>query len=160
MNIRMLIIGGSDAGISAALRAKEVDPQFEGSLGTQAVKIFDLVVARTGLRDREAIEAGFEPLTVESENWDHKVYYPGAHKMRIRLTGDRKTGKLLGAQILGHRKSEVSKRIDVLASALFNEMSVNKLNDLDLSYTPPLSSPYDLIQMSAQAWSKEKLSNS
>lgn len=94
----------------------------------------------------------FEPLTVESEVWDHKAYYPGAEKMRLRVTGDRSTGLLLGAQILGSVRSEVSKRIDVFAAALFHGMTVEALNDLDLSYTPPVSSPWDPVQIAAQHW--------
>lgn len=125
---------------------------FEGSLGTQVVKIFDLVAARTGLRDREASGAGYQPMTTQFEAWDHKAYYPDAHKMVIRITGDRETGKLLGAQIIGHRSSEVAKRIDILAAALYHRMQVAELEHLDLSYTPPLSSPWDPIQMAAQAW--------
>ncbi len=128
--------------------------KFQGSLGTQAVKIFDLVAARTGLRDSEAVAAGFDPFTVEFETWDHKAYYPGAEKLYIRLTGNRTGKELLGAQMLGHKRSEVSKRIDVFASAIYNRMRIDELNDLDLSYTPPLSSPWDPIQMSAQAWSR------
>jgi NADPH-dependent 2,4-dienoyl-CoA reductase/sulfur reductase-like enzyme len=130
------------------------DAEYAGSLGTQVVKVFDLVVARTGLRDVEASEAGFDPLTVELETWDHKVYYPGAHKMRVRVTGDRETGRLLGAQMIGRRGTEVSKRIDVFATALFHGMAVDALSELDLSYTPPLSSPWDPVQMAAQAWVK------
>jgi NADPH-dependent 2,4-dienoyl-CoA reductase/sulfur reductase-like enzyme len=130
------------------------DRKFQGSLGTQAVKIFDRVVARTGLRDSEAAAAGFDPLTVEFEAWDHKAYYPGAEKLSIRLTGDRAGKRLLGAQMVGDRRSEVSKRIDVFAAAIHNGMSVDALSDLDLSYTPPLASPWDPIQMSAQAWIK------
>jgi NADPH-dependent 2,4-dienoyl-CoA reductase/sulfur reductase-like enzyme len=130
------------------------DAEYAGSLGTQVVKVFDLVIARTGLRDIEASEAGFDPLTVELETWDHKVYYPGAHKMRIRVTGDRETGQLLGAQMIGRRGTEVSKRIDVFATALFHGMAVDALSELDLSYTPPLSSPWDPVQMAAQAWGK------
>jgi len=126
--------------------------EYAGSLGTQAVKVFDLVVARTGLRDDEAAEIGFRPLTVDFETWDHKVYYPRAQKLRIRLTADQESGKLLGAQLVGHRTSEVSKRVDILAAALFHEMSVEELSELDLSYTPPLSSPWDPVQMAAQAW--------
>jgi NADPH-dependent 2,4-dienoyl-CoA reductase/sulfur reductase-like enzyme len=126
--------------------------EFAGSLGTQAVKIFDLVAARTGLRNIEAQEAGFGSFTDQFETWDHKVYYPGAEIMSIRITGDQTTGRLLGAQILGHRKSEVSKRIDIFAAAMFGKMTVEKLSDLDLSYTPPLSSPWDPVQMAAQAW--------
>jgi len=129
--------------------------EIAGTLGTQVVKVFDLVVARTGLRDTEAKNAGFEPLTVESTSWDHKIYYPDAHELHMRVTGDRKTGRLLGAQIVGHWHGEVAKRIDVFATALFHGMRVDNLNDLDLSYTPPVSSPWDPVQMSAQAWVKQ-----
>lgn len=128
--------------------------EFAGTLGTQVVRVFDLVIARTGLRDAEAAQAGFDPYTIESTTWDHKVYYPEAHEMRIRVTGDRKTGRLLGAQMIGHVHSEIAKRIDVFATALFHGMRVEELNDLDLSYTPPLSSPWDPVQMSAQTWMK------
>jgi len=126
--------------------------EFKGSLGTQVVKIFDLVAARTGLRDKEARVEGYEPMTVECETWDHKVYYPDAKKIQILITGDRRSHVLLGAQLLGTRKSEVSKRIDIVASALFHRMKVEELCDLDLSYSPPLSSPWDPIQMAAQQW--------
>jgi NADPH-dependent 2,4-dienoyl-CoA reductase/sulfur reductase-like enzyme len=130
--------------------------EYAGALGTQVVKVFNLVVARTGLRDVEAFEAGFDPLTVELETWDHKVYYPGARSMRIRVTGDRGTGRLLGAQIVGHWGTEVSKRVDIFAVALFHGMAVDALSDLDLAYTPPLSSPWDPAQMAAQAWTKAR----
>lgn len=127
---------------------------FAGTLGTQVVKVFELVVARTGLRDDEAAQAGFDPFTFEVTTWDHKVYYPGAHEVRIRVTGDWETGRLLGAQMIGHVHAEVAKRIDVFATALFHGMRVEELNDLDLSYTPPVSSPWDPVQMSAQAWTR------
>jgi NADPH-dependent 2,4-dienoyl-CoA reductase/sulfur reductase-like enzyme len=129
--------------------------EFAGSLGTQAVKVFDLVIARTGLRDNEAHKAGFDPLTVESRLWDHKVYYPGARELVIRVTGDRKSGHLLGAQMVGYWQAEIAKRIDIFATALFHEMLVDDLNQLDLSYTPPVSSPWDPVQMNAQAWARQ-----
>jgi NADPH-dependent 2,4-dienoyl-CoA reductase/sulfur reductase-like enzyme len=128
--------------------------EFAGVVGTQVVKVFELAIARTGLLDREASEAGFDPLTIQSEFWDHKAYYPGPTKLHLRVTGDRSTGKLLGAQIVGSWKAEVSKRIDIFATALFHDMRVDELNDLDLSYTPPLGSPWDAVQMGAQAWSQ------
>jgi NADPH-dependent 2,4-dienoyl-CoA reductase/sulfur reductase-like enzyme len=126
--------------------------QFAGTLGTQVVKVFDTVIARTGLRDDEAKNAGFDPLTVGSTNWDHKVYYPDARALCILVTGDRKSGRLLGAQMVGPWHAEVAKRIDVFATALFHGMLIDDLNHLDLSYTPPVSSPWDAIQMSAQEW--------
>ena len=126
--------------------------EFAGSLGTQVVKIFDMAAARTGLRDHEALSAGFDPVTVELEADDHKAYYPGSHRIRMRYTGDRTTGRLLGLQLFGHRHAEVAKRVDIAAAAIFNEMTVEAMSDLDLSYTPPLGSPWDAVQMGAQAW--------
>jgi NADPH-dependent 2,4-dienoyl-CoA reductase/sulfur reductase-like enzyme len=133
------------------------DREFAGSLGTQVVKIFDMVAARTGLRDHEARNAGFDPATVEYEADDHKAYYPGSHRIRMRLTGDRSTGRLLGVQLFGHRNAEIAKRIDVAAAAIFNDLEVDAVNDLDLSYTPPLGSPWDALQAGAQAWVREAL---
>jgi NADPH-dependent 2,4-dienoyl-CoA reductase/sulfur reductase-like enzyme len=125
---------------------------FAGSLGTQVVKVFDLACARTGLTEAEACAAGFDPWTQEVEAWDHKRYYPGAHTLHLRITGDRQSGRLLGAQIVGNWQAEVAKRIDIFATALFHAMTIDALSDLDLSYTPPLSSPWDPVQVAAQAW--------
>ena len=128
--------------------------EFAGSLGTQVVKIFDQAAARTGLRDLEAVTGGFDPLSVESEADDHKAYYPGSHRIHMRVTGDRASGRLLGVQLVGHRQSEIAKRIDVAATAIFHAMTVDAISDLDLSYTPPLGSPWDPIQTAAQTWSR------
>ena len=92
---------------------------FAGSLGTQVVKVFDQAAARTGLRDHEARAAGFDPLTVESAADDHKAYYPGSHRITMRVTGDRATGRLLGLQLFGHKHAEIAKRIDIAATAIF-----------------------------------------
>jgi len=125
---------------------------FEGSLGTQVVKVFDWAIGRTGLKANEAQQAGFSPRTAHLTNWDHKVYYPGATPLTVTITGDDTTGRLLGGQIIGHWQGQVAKRLDILATALYHQMRVDELNDLDLSYTPPLSSPWDPVQMAAQMW--------
>jgi len=127
--------------------------QFAGSLGTQVVKIFDQAAARTGLRDHEAA-AGFDPVTIGSEADDHKAYYPGSHRITMRVTGDRATGRLLGMQLFGHKDAEIAKRIDIAATAIFHGMTVEAVSDLDLSYTPPLGSPWDAVQAAAQAWTR------
>ena len=128
--------------------------EFAGSLGTQVVKIFDQAAARTGLRDHEAAAAGFDPVTVGSEADDHKAYYPGSHRITMRFTGDRGSGQLLGVQLFGHRHAEIAKRIDIAATGIFHTMTVDGLSDLDLSYTPPLGSPWEAIQIGAQAWTR------
>ena len=139
---------GRVAGENAVGRTRE----FAGSLGTQVVKIFDQAAASTGLRDHEAIAAGFNPVTVAAEADDHKAYYPGSHRIHMRVTGDRGTGRLLGVQLFGHRHAEIAKRIDIAATAIFHNMTVDAISDLDLSYTPPLGSPWDAVQIGAQAW--------
>ena len=126
--------------------------EYTGSLGTQAIKIFDRVAAATGLRDREAATAGLAPLTAQVDVDDHKRYFPGATTLSVRLTADRHTGQLLGGQLLGSYGAEVSKRIDVLAAAIQNRNTVATLAQLDLSYTPPLGSPWDALQQAAHAW--------
>lgn len=125
---------------------------FVGSFGTQVVKIFNLIAGRTGLHDRDAEQYGVPCFTVASENWDHKMYYPGATPLYIRVSGNPQTRQLLGLQIVGNHQAEVAKRIDIAATALYNRLTVDQLNELDLSYTPPLSTPWDPVQMAAQAW--------
>jgi hypothetical protein len=63
--------------------------------------------------------------------------------------------RLLGCQLLGHRGAEIAKRIDVPAAALHARWTIERLNDLDLSYTPPFGTPWDAIQVAAQAWQTE-----
>lgn len=134
------------------------DRQFHGSLGTQTVKVFDMAVARTGLKEDEAREAGFDPLTVSATAFDHKAYYPDAHQLWLRLCGDRTSGRLLGAQLVGHHRGQVAKRIDTVAAALHGGMDVETICDLDLSYTPPFGSPWDALQAAAQQWVRARSS--
>ncbi|HEY0246848.1 MAG TPA: FAD-dependent oxidoreductase [Gryllotalpicola sp.] len=130
--------------------------RFAGSVGTQVVKVFDLVAARTGLRRHEAEQAGYSPLTAAASADDHKRYYPGAHPIRFRITGDCRDGRLLGAQLVGRLGTELAKRVDTFATALYGGLTVEQLSELDLSYTPPLGSPWDAVQAAAQAWEQAR----
>ena len=141
---------GRIAGENAAGGHKE----FAGTVGTQSLKIFDKVVARTGLSEKEAINAGFNPVSVDFEAWDHKIYYPPAEKIYIRVTADQKSKRILGAQMIGAHKTEVSKRIDIFAVAIYHGLKTGEFSDYDLSYTPPLSSPWDPVQMAVQKLEK------
>jgi hypothetical protein len=91
-------------------------------------------------------------LTVVFQADDHKAYYPGSHPITMRYTGDRHTGRLLGLQLVGHLRSEIAKRVDIAATAIFKQLTVDAILDLDLSYTPPLGSPWDALQTGAQTW--------
>ncbi|MFW5787656.1 MAG: FAD-dependent oxidoreductase [Halanaerobiales bacterium] len=124
--------------------------EFAGALGTQSIKIFDTVIARTGFNQQEAAKNGFEPIISEIEIPDHKEYYPPSYKINIRVVADKDSQKLLGAQILGNINAEISKRIDIFSTAIYNDMDISEFNQLDLSYTPPLSRPWDPVQSAVQ----------
>ncbi len=121
---------------------------FKGIVGTAAVKVFGLEVARTGLTEPQAREAGFDPLGVTIEHPSHGSYYPGATDLRVRLIADRRDGRLLGGQIVG--RETAAKRIDVLAAALHAGMDVEAITALDLSYAPPFATAWEAIQIAAQ----------
>jgi NADPH-dependent 2,4-dienoyl-CoA reductase/sulfur reductase-like enzyme len=127
-----------------------LDQEFEGVIGTQSIKLFETVVARTGLDEEEAKSAGFNPVTAEIEAWDHKIYYPPAYNTYLKVIADKESRKIIGAQILGNINAEISKRIDIFSSAIYNWMTIEEFSQLDLSYTPPLSSPWDPVQSVVQ----------
>ena len=115
----------------------------KGFTGTIIVKVFDMAVAKTGLSEREAVQEGFTPLVTYVIESHHAGYYPGAKAVRIKTIADRSTGRLLGAQVMG--KEGVDKRIDVMATAIYNGMNSEDLLQLDLAYAPPYSSARDPI---------------
>ncbi|MFI9640821.1 FAD-dependent oxidoreductase [Micromonospora sp. NPDC051925] len=121
---------------------------FPGVIGTAVTKVCDLEVGRTGLRERDATAAGFEFVSVIAESTNRAGYYPGAEPMTVKLIAERPTGRLLGAQIVG--RSEAAKRIDALAVALWNEMTVDEMTALDLGYAPPYAPVWDPVLIAAR----------
>jgi NADPH-dependent 2,4-dienoyl-CoA reductase/sulfur reductase-like enzyme len=103
---------------------------FPGVVGTAVSKVFNLEIARTGLRERDAHHAGFAYVTVTVRSGTRAVYFPGTQPMTVKLTAERHTGRLLGAQIVGNEGS--AKRIDTAATALWNRMTVEEMTALDL----------------------------
>jgi NADPH-dependent 2,4-dienoyl-CoA reductase/sulfur reductase-like enzyme len=121
---------------------------FPGVLGTAVTKVCDLEVARTGLTEREATDAGFGFVTATVSSTSRAGYYPGAAEMTIKMIAERRTGLLLGAQIVG--RQEAAKRIDALAVALWNRMTVEEMTALDLSYAPPFAPVWDPVLIAAR----------
>jgi NADPH-dependent 2,4-dienoyl-CoA reductase/sulfur reductase-like enzyme len=121
---------------------------FPGVLGTAVTKVCEVEIARTGLGERAAREAGFEPVAATIDAQTRAHYYPGAKPITIKVIAERGTGKLLGAQIVGEEGA--AKRIDVFATALWNEMSVDDLLNVDLSYAPPFSPVWDPVLIAAR----------
>jgi NADPH-dependent 2,4-dienoyl-CoA reductase/sulfur reductase-like enzyme len=121
---------------------------FPGVIGTAATKVCELEVARTGLTEHEADQAGYAYVTASVESTSRAGYYPGAATMTVKLIAERRTGVLLGAQILG--RVEAAKRIDALAVAVWNRMTVEEMTGLDLSYAPPFAPVWDPVLIAAR----------
>ena len=118
---------------------------YRGAQGSSVLKLFDMTAASTGLSERAARAAGYDCASVLLFSPDHATYYPGARNMTLKVTYERDTGRILGAQGVGF--GGVDKRIDVLAAAVRAKMTDADLADLDLCYAPPYSSAKDPVNM-------------
>ena len=116
---------------------------FKGVLGTAIIKVGGLTAARTGLNAREAAAQGYDFECVYAPGFSNASYYPDAMPLLLKLTVEKQSGRLLGAQGIGRKG--VDKRIDVLSTAIYGGMTVFDLEDLDLAYAPPFSSAKDPV---------------
>lgn len=123
------------------------DDAFAGVLGTAITRFRSVEIGRTGLTEREAAAAGFDAIGVTTEASSRAHYYPGGQPMKIKIVAERGSGRLLGAQIVGGEGA--GKRIDVLATALWNDMTVAEVGGMDLSYAPPFSPVWDPVLLAA-----------
>ncbi|MGW4352291.1 FAD-dependent oxidoreductase [Nocardia sp. NPDC004582] len=121
---------------------------FPGVVGTAVSKVCDLEVARTGLRERDAQAVGLQYVTVTIESTSRSGYYPGAAPMTVKMLAERRTGRLLGVQIVG--REGAGKRIDIAAVALTTRLTVDQIVALDLGYAPPFSPVWDPVQVAAR----------
>ena len=127
---------------------------FPGVLGTTIFKVLDLNVARTGLSEKQAKELGYEVITALVPGPDRSHYYPGQKPIRIKLIADAKSGRILGAQIVGF--GVVDKRIDVVATAIQMKATIYDLANLDLAYAPPYSTALDTLIHAANVVKNKK----
>ncbi|KIF77380.1 flavoprotein oxidoreductase [Streptomyces sp. 150FB] len=121
---------------------------FPGVVGTAVSKVCELEIARTGLREKDAHAVGLQFVTATIESTDRAGYYPGAEPMTVKMLAERRTGKLLGVQIVG--KAGSAKRVDIAAVALTAGMTVEGMTALDLGYAPPFSPVWDPVLVAAR----------
>lgn len=121
------------------------DSRYPGSQGSSVLKVFDMTVAATGINERTAKSLGIDYDKVYLSPANHAGYYPGGKLMTMKVIFEKKTWKLLGAQIVGYEG--VDKRIDVLATAMYAGITALQLKELDLAYAPPYSSAKDPVNM-------------
>ncbi|MFD7276344.1 FAD-dependent oxidoreductase [Streptomyces sp. NPDC059862] len=121
---------------------------FPGVVGTAVSKVCDLEIARTGLREKDARRAGLQFETVTIESTSRAGYYPSASPMTVKMLAERRTGRLLGVQIVG--REGAGKRVDIAAVALTAGMTVEQMTALDLGYAPPFSPVWDPVLVAAR----------
>jgi NADPH-dependent 2,4-dienoyl-CoA reductase/sulfur reductase-like enzyme len=117
-------------------------------IGTAVTKLCEFEVARTGLTEREARAAGFTAVAARIEATTRAGYYPGAGAITVKVVAESPGGRLLGAQVIG--REGAAKRIDVLATAIWNEMTADDFVSVDLGYAPPFSPVWDPVLVAAR----------
>ena len=152
------VVNGKKAWIPLALRANRAgwavadnvcgkSTKLPGIVGTAVFKVFDLEVARTGLTEAEALESGFDPVGVIINSRSRAHAHPGSSTITTHMLADRKTGRLLGTQMVG--KEGVAHRINAIAVALHNHMTVEAFSQTDLAYAPPFGPTWDPLLTTA-----------
>jgi NADPH-dependent 2,4-dienoyl-CoA reductase/sulfur reductase-like enzyme len=125
------------------------DLAFPGVIGTAISRVCHREIARTGLSEREAADAGIDVVTQVVQTETRAGYLPGSAAMWVKLVVRARDGVLLGAQVVGAPTS--GKRIDTLAMAVWSGMAVDELQWVDLSYAPPMSGVLDPVLIAARA---------
>lgn len=120
---------------------------YRGALGTSVVKLFDATAAMTGFSEKAARASGLQCGVAVIHKDHHASYYPGSRELSLKLIYEVPTGRILGAQAFG--AAGVDKRIDVIATAIAGDLTVDDLSELDLAYAPPFSSANDPLNLVA-----------
>lgn len=131
---------GSSANIEGRITAKNINNKktaYLGVLGTGAAKLPGLNVGKTGLSEKDAVNHGYNPVSVIAVVDDKANYYPDSSFFIIKMVADNSTHKFLGIQVLG--KGAVDKIVDIAATALTLNASLEDLENMDLTYAPPFS---------------------
>ncbi|AYC28998.1 CoA-disulfide reductase [Paenisporosarcina cavernae] len=117
---------------------------FKGFLGTAISKLFDITIAMTGLSKENAEQANIPFKTIKQTSKSNAGYYPHGDLLLV-VHYHEKTHKIIGAQVIGEKGAD--KRIDVLSTAIYAGLTVDDLEELELAYSPPYSSPKDPVNM-------------
>ena len=118
-----------------------------GVVGTAVFKVLGLEVARTGMTVQEATAAGLHPVSSVIQSRSRAHAHPGASQIWVQMVGDQNTGKLLGAQMVG--REGAAHRINAVAVALHNRMTVEDFSRTDLAYAPPFGPVWDPLLTAA-----------
>ena len=126
--------------------------RFRGIAGSVITKVFGLYIGKTGLVRQEALNYGFDPIEEEIESITKARYYPDNKSIWIKIIADRKTGRVLGSQIVGGEG--VKERIDLIALAILLKADIRDLASYDACYVPPASPVWEPVNIAASQTTK------
>ncbi len=136
-----LALWANRGGWAAADHVTGKQVALDGVVGTAVFRVFDLQVARTGLSVQEAEENGFDPVEMVIKSRSRAHAHPGSSTLHVQMVGDRTSGRIIGAQMVG--KEGAAHRINAIAVALHQRMTVEAFSRCDLAYAPPFSPVWD-----------------
>ena len=139
-------------GRAAGYNAAGIKTEYRGTCAPVVFRFFSIEAGRTGMSEDEAKRRGFETAVVLIKSVTKPGYYPGGERILVKLTADKKTGRLLGGQIAGGEGS--AKKIDLLSAALYNNMTVEEMKNLDFAYAPPFCTVWDPVLTAVNRLSK------
>lgn len=123
--------------------------KYEGAIGTSIAKVFDLTVGATGMPAKQLKQLGMDYCSSTTFSQSNAGYYPGAFMMTLKITFNKSTGQLYGAQCVGTKG--VDKRIDQIATIIKHKGTVYDLTETEQAYAPPFNSAKDAIAIAGYA---------
>ncbi len=120
-----------------------------GVIGSSVIRVFDYNGASTGLTEGliKATNMQIDYDTVMIIPNDKVAIMPDSEPMHFKLIFEIPTGRVLGAQAIG--KGNVDKRIDVIATLIKFNGTLEDLKDLELCYAPPFGTARDVVNFAA-----------
>jgi len=125
--------------------------KFAGTVGSFAIKIFDLAVASAGITPQSALKSGFQAEPVLVVQADRAHFYPTQELIYLQLTVDRKSRRILGAQAVGANGDAVIGRINAIAAILPFKPKIEDVSNLEIAYSPPFAAALDVVNAAGNA---------
>lgn len=119
----------------------------KGVIGSSSIQVFDYAAASTGLNERTAKEIGLSVEAVYIIAPDKVGLMPSSNPLHFKLVYELPTGRIVSAQAIG--KGNADKRIDVIATLITMNGTIEDLKELELSYSPMFSTAKDVVNLAA-----------
>ena len=150
LNKNIYLPSGNNANKSGKLSGANIagaNEQFAGVVGTRAFEVFGVSIGKTGLSLKEAEREGFDVFKTSITAPTKAHGYPVQDKITVIFITEKSTGRLLGAQTIGDESAAM--RADVMSAALYSDMTIKDIQNLDLVYSPPFAPVWDPILVCA-----------